>query len=204
MLGTKRSVLGLPDQGAALDWIWEYFQISKSESAVIYNTGAYSSRKVSLNIGRINFSTVHNLKAEHSHLITYTGDNLVLSRDFLEWFRGFTDAEGCFLVSPNKASSFTFKFKIKLHIDDLNVLNFIKDNLNIGKVIVSKSKPEATFEVNLQSEIAVIVAIFSKYNLNSTKHLNFLGFSHAFLIYMENNSREARSEVNNYRKYEFY
>uniref|UniRef100_UPI0030FE5CD9 hypothetical protein n=1 Tax=Dematophora necatrix TaxID=2751867 RepID=UPI0030FE5CD9 len=83
------------------------------------------------------------------------------SLDFLEWFRGFTDAEqgGCLLVSPNKAStaslgarrrgaaasSFTFKFKIKLHIDDLNVLNFIKDNLNIGKVIVSQSKPKAIF-----------------------------------------------------------
>jgi hypothetical protein len=63
--------------------------------------------------------------------------------------------------------------------------------------MVSQSKPEATFEVNLQSEIAVIVGIFSKYNLNSTKHLNFLDFSRAFLIYMENNSREARSEVKN-------
>ena len=80
------------------------------------------------------------------------------------------DAEGCFLVSPNKANYFTFKFKIKLHIDDLNVLNFIKDNLNIGKVIVSQSKLEAIFEVNLKSVIAVIVSegIFSKYNLNST------------------------------------
>lgn len=63
--------------------------------------------------------------------------------------------------------------------------------------MVSQSKPETTFEVNLQSEIAVIVGIFSKYNLNSTKHLNFLDFSRAFLIYMENNSREARSEVKN-------
>ena len=144
------------------------------------------------------FSTVRNLNAEHRDIITYTGDNLVLSsegKDFLEWFRGFTDAEGCFLVSANRGNSFTFKFKIKLHIDDLEVLNFIKESLNIGKVIVSQSKPEATFEVNVHNEIAVIVAIFSKHNLNSTKHLNFLDFSRAFLIYMENNSREARSMV---------
>jgi len=43
--------------------------------------------------------------------------------------------------------------------------------------------------------VAVIIAIFSKYNLNSTKHLNFLAFERAFLLYMKNNSLEARKEV---------
>lgn len=37
---------------------------------------------------------------------------------WLEWFVGFTDAKGCFLISPKTAHSFEFIFKIKLHIKD--------------------------------------------------------------------------------------
>ena len=59
-----------------------------------------------------------------------------------------------------KLGSSTFNFKIKLHIKDLDVYNFIKDNLNIRKVIYSISKREVTFEVTIQSEIVVILAIF--------------------------------------------
>jgi hypothetical protein len=42
-----------------------------------------------------------------------------------------------FFIS-NQKNYFTFKFKIKLHIDDLNVLNNIKDPLGVGKVIFKK------------------------------------------------------------------
>jgi hypothetical protein len=37
---------------------------------------------------------------------------------FIEWFRGFTDAEGCFLIAKT-GNSFAFRFIIKLHKDDL-------------------------------------------------------------------------------------
>lgn len=120
---------------------------------------------------------------------------LKISCDFIEWFRGFTDAEGCFLVSPNRGSSFTFKFKIKLHIDDVEALNIIQNTLQLGKVRVSRTDPEATLEITVQQEIAVIIAIFSKYNLNTTKHLNFLAFEQAFWLYTEQNSKEARLKL---------
>jgi hypothetical protein len=42
--------------------------------------------------------------------------------------------------------------------------------------------------------VGAIIAIFSKYCLNTTKHLNFLAFERAYSIYMKNNSPEGRKE----------
>jgi len=41
-----------------------------------------------------------------------------VSKDFLQWFSGFTDAEGNFLISIDR-NYVRFRFKISLHIDDL-------------------------------------------------------------------------------------
>lgn len=50
--------------------------------------------------------------------------------------------------------------------------------------------------LNVCSFLAVVIAIFSKYSLNTTKHLNFLAFERAFQLYMENSRLKARKEVN--------
>ena len=34
-----------------------------------------------------------------------------------------------------------------------------------------------------KQEVDIIIALFTKYNLNSTKHLNFLAFKQAFALY---------------------
>jgi hypothetical protein len=52
----------------------------------------------------------------------------------------------------------------------------------------------ATLNISSRKEIGILLAIFSKYNLNTTKHLNFLAFKQAFTIYVENN-REDRDAV---------
>ena len=83
-----------------------------------------------------------------------------------------------------------------MHIDDVEVLNYIHNTLGIGKVYIKKDQAKATFLVRTQSEISAIIEIFSKNPLNSSKHLNFLAFERAFLLYMKNNSLEARKEVN--------
>jgi hypothetical protein len=73
----------------------------------------------------------------------------------------------------------------------LGVLNHIKDTLGIGKVRVDKNLSIAHFKVTSSSEIALIIAIFDKFNLNSTKHLNFLAFQEAFKLSMDNNNKEG-------------
>jgi len=42
--------------------------------------------------------------------------NDISDEEFLDWFRGFTEAEGCFMIGlRNNGSSFRFEFKIFLH-----------------------------------------------------------------------------------------
>jgi hypothetical protein len=82
-----------------------------------------------------------------------------------------------------------------LHIDDKGALDYINNTLGLGTVTISKTKAEVVFLVRIQDEIRVLMELFSKYPLNSTKHLNFLDFSKAFQLYMENNSSEIRKEL---------
>jgi hypothetical protein len=67
--------------------------------------------------------------------------------------------------------------------------------LHIGNVRFNTEKSEVVYEVSAQREIEIILAIFNKFNLNTTKHLNFIAFEQAFLLFMENNSQKIRKEL---------
>lgn len=121
-----------------------------------------------------------------------SGEQLELSHSFIEWFRGFTNAEGCFLIAKGKGNVFSFRFATVLHLDDQGTLEYICNTLGFGKTAVYSK--DARFIVSTQREIAGIIANFSKYCLNTTKHLDFLAFSRAYVIYMNNNKPEARKE----------
>lgn len=115
-----------------------------------------------------------------------------LTTKFTEWFRGFTDAEGCFLI-VKQSNSFAFRFIIKIHKDDINLLYYIKNSLNdIGNVGTEGNL--AHFKVTSISEIKTIIDIFTAYPLNSSKHLDFLGFRKAYELYTTS-SRENLNEV---------
>jgi hypothetical protein len=73
-------------------------------------------------------------------------------------------------------------FKITLHIDDEKVLRYIKDRLGIGRVRIYKY--ECIFNVTDQKGIALLITIFDKYNLNTSKYLDYLDFKEAFLFYL--------------------
>lgn len=111
--------------------------------------------------------------------------------NFLEWFVGFTDAEGNFCINRHlkkdkvTTSSFSFMFKIALHKDDEKVLRYIKDKLAIGGVRIYKD--ECIFNVTDQKGVTLLVSIFDKYNLNTTKYLDYLDFKEAFLYYSNRN-----------------
>lgn len=66
------------------------------------------------------------------------GCRLENDEEFYKWFSGFTDAEGNFLILT-LPKGFNFKFSIGLHIDDLPVLNYIKDKLGFGIVYAYKT-----------------------------------------------------------------
>ena len=50
----------------------------------------------------------------------------------IDWFRGFTEAEGCLqITSQRSGNAFEFRFSFDLHFDDLSVLEYIKNQLKI-------------------------------------------------------------------------
>lgn len=111
----------------------------------------------------------------------------------VNWFVGFSDAEASFSIIPKmKAdksviSSFSFMFSIRLHIDDLDVLKFIHKLLGIGNVRISGSK-ECVFSVTDIKGITKLIMIFDKFNLNTTKYLDYLDFKKAFNLYINRTS----------------
>lgn len=120
-----------------------------------------------------------------------TRNNVLLSEsfysNFLQWFVGFSDAEGNFninrLLNKDKLTiaSFSFMFKISLHKDDDKVLRYINDMLGVGGVRFYKN--ECIFSITDMKGINLLISIFDKYNLNTTKYLDYLDFKEAFIFY---------------------
>ncbi len=108
--------------------------------------------------------------------------------NLLQWFVGFSDAEANFIINPIlkkdkvKISSFSFMFKIALHQDDTYVLEYIHRRLAIGYVRFYKT--ECIFNVTDREGIKFLISIFDKYNLNTTKYLDYLDFKEAFNLYI--------------------
>ena len=112
---------------------------------------------------------------------------------FLEWFVGFTDAEGSFSINPtltqngSTLSKVGFMFKIALHIDDEKVLRYISAKLGVGGVRLYKN--ECIFSVTDKKGILLLISIFDKYNLNTSKYLDYLDFKQAFICYVNRNNK---------------
>lgn len=109
------------------------------------------------------------------------------SKEFLQWFAGFTDAEGTFSIVPlQNWKSVNLKFSIEVHMDDVEILHKIADNLGIGKVTFSKTNQSAVFSVNAFNDItSVLIPIFQEFPLQTTKHLDFTSFLEASLIKLD-------------------
>lgn len=72
-------------------------------------------------------------------------------------------------------------FVIGLHVDDFNVLRFIQNNLNIGRV--ARNGDECKFVVTDKNGIDKLISIFDKFTLNTSKYLDYLDFKEAFRLY---------------------
>lgn len=122
---------------------------------------------------------------------TYLSKNYVISgsvksdnqtnKDFLYWFTGFTDAEGNFLVTIDR-KYIKLRFKINLHIDDINVLYTIKSNLGFGRVVEESKRNSCSFIVEDFLNINKLCDIFLHYPLHTSKKLDFISFHEVSLI----------------------
>lgn len=112
---------------------------------------------------------------------------LEVDSKFKEWFVGFSDGLSNFSIVPkydlsvSKINRFTFAFSIRLHIDDKNVLVYIRNRLSIGSI--NESGEECKFSVTDKEGIEKLLNIFDEYKLNTTKYLDYLDFKEAFNLY---------------------
>ena len=134
--------------------------------------------------------------------VKYSGSSNIVGdiewENFLSWFVGFSDAEANFIINSLlkkdrvTISRFSFMFKIALHKDDADVLWYIHKRLAIGNVRFYKN--ECIFNVTDREGIELLVSIFDKYNLNTTKHLDYLDFKEAFNLYL-NREKDVKVEL---------
>ena len=88
-----------------------------------------------------------------------------------------------------------FRFKINMHIDNLDALNTIKSILQIGSVTVNKDKNYCSFVVQDFSQIRdIICPIFVQFPLLTSKKLDFESFFETYLI--RKKGKLSESDIN--------
>jgi hypothetical protein len=99
-----------------------------------------------------------------------------LDQSFIEWFVGFVDAEGCFLIKIN-GNLVQLIFKIGLHLDDYPLLCCIKEKIQCGYITLDHKRQKANYVISSQEALlGVLVPIFDSFHLNTTKYLNYIAF----------------------------
>lgn len=98
----------------------------------------------------------------------------------INWFVGFVEGEGCFMVVVQEAKSkerydISLRFTITQHNRDLVLLEGLINYLGCGRCSLSRN--EATFIVSKFSDISKkIIPLFNEYPLIGTKQANYLDF----------------------------
>jgi hypothetical protein len=91
---------------------------------------------------------------------------------------------------------FAFRFRIKLHLDDLKVINYIRDKMNCGNIEISNINNTALFYIRRSKDLNErLFPIFDSFTLNTTKFLDYLVFKEIFTLYKQTRlAQRQRSE----------
>lgn len=99
--------------------------------------------------------------------------NLEPSKEFLEWLIGFSEGDGSFILAKRGDLSFV----ITQSTSDLNILNYIKNNLGFGKIIVQSIKQKThRFIVQDLKNLYLICLLFNGNMVFPTRNARFLIF----------------------------
>ena len=104
---------------------------------------------------------------------------------FGNWFAGFTDGEGCFIIAKRNRktprANYECQFKLELRDDDKPILEEIRDKLGIGKIYdvpacpsdVPNARTSSRLIIGTIAECVELVKIFEKYPLRAKKRHDF-------------------------------
>lgn len=94
-----------------------------------------------------------------------------LTDDFLHWFIGFTEGDGCFLVTKRQA----VEFIITQHTESKQTLNYIRDQLQFGHVIQQGPRTHR-FIVRRLDELRLLILLFNGHLTLATRRAQFKSF----------------------------
>src|SRR5690606_13679047 len=106
----------------------------------------------------------------------------------------FAQIEGNFLITLDR-NFVKFRFKITLHIDDIDVLNTIRSKLKIGRVTAEDSRDRCAFTVEKYEDIKnVICPLFKAFPLHTSKKLDFEDFYKAVQDHIKKDLSDSERE----------
>ena len=107
----------------------------------------------------------------------YYPNNTLPSKEFLEWFIGFSEGEGSFILAKRGDLSFV----ITQSTEDVKILNYIKNNLQFGKVIKQSIKGNThRFVIQDRKNIFLICLLFNGNIVFPSRNARFLIFLSTF------------------------
>lgn len=122
---------------------------------------------------------------------------------FRSWFSGFVDGEGSFLIvkahsTGHKYLCYTPVLCISLRIDDADILEKIKDNLQLGGLSFFKKQRSThgdicRFRVSGVKQCQKLISIFDMYPLQSKKYKDYLVWKDFILRKIEFGTKLPRS-----------
>lgn len=127
------------------------------------------------------FSTHQRLNVKHASESVYP----LPSKDFCNWLAGVTDGDGSFSFSVNKKrnSIWNCTFKIAQSTSNPRLLYYIKGNLQYGGVNRKAGRDMAEFRIRDREILMnLVVPLFTRYPLYSTKHFYFLRWVKALQV----------------------
>lgn len=105
---------------------------------------------------------------------------------FSRWLAGFIDGEGSFQVFLDR-HYLRVMFRIRLHKDDINVLKKIQIFLGVGRVRIDGNS--CVFIISdVKDLINVLFPLLDRYNLYTTKWLDYFDFKKVVLFLSESNT----------------
>lgn len=121
-------------------------------------------------------------------------NNKLPSKEFLEWFIGFFEADGCLLIPKNNHLFII----ITSHKKDLPLLKYIKNNLSIGNVCINSNKLENyRWQVYNQLDVKLLIHLFNGNTVLPVRYVKLSMFIANINIKLLKNNEEIIILINN-------
>ena len=153
-------------------------QFYKAGGTITFNTGL-------LRVNSIKTPIIKTIGLRQIHL---TAPQRLNAED-MAWLVGLVEGDGWFSITQN-GKYCKYEFGIELHERDIQMLYKIKKALGVGTISLKKDQNKVSFRIRKKPHLKeVILPIFDKYPMISTKHLKYIRFRLNLLnniLYYEN------------------